>query len=204
MSRTPTPLIVIARWTIAEASLAEVLALLPDLQRESLQEPGCLGYEILQSAKAPNTLVLIERYRDEQAVQAHRESPHYRAIVAGRIVPLLVERQVDVFSTPRHAPRRSRRPPHHQAEIQRLLQRHVHALDDGEQQVDGAHTDLAHGLADRRQRWREVARRRQVIEADHGQVFRHANTQIAAGGQHAQRHLVAEAERRGRRGCVAQ
>ncbi|HVJ38148.1 MAG TPA: antibiotic biosynthesis monooxygenase family protein [Stenotrophomonas sp.] len=98
MSRTPNPIVVIARWTMAAASLAEVLALLPDLQRQTLLEPGCLGYEILQSAEAPNTLVLIERYRDAQAIAAHRESAHYRAIVAGRIVPLLVERQVDLLS----------------------------------------------------------------------------------------------------------
>lgn len=98
MSPSPAPIVVIARWTIAEASLAEVLALLPQLQRKSLLEPGCLGYEILQSAKAPNTLVLIERYRDEQAIEAHRDSAHYRALVAGRIVPLLVERQVDILS----------------------------------------------------------------------------------------------------------
>jgi quinol monooxygenase YgiN len=98
MSPTPTPIVVIARWTIATASLAEVLALLPELQQQSLQEPGCLGYEILQSTKTPNTLVLIERYRDEPAVEAHRDSAHYRAIVAGRIVPLLVERQVELLS----------------------------------------------------------------------------------------------------------
>lgn len=98
MSPSPAPIVVIARWTIATASLTEVLALVPELQRESLQEPGCLGYEILQSAKTPNTLVLIERYRDEQAIEAHRDSAHYRALVTGRIVPLLVERQVDILS----------------------------------------------------------------------------------------------------------
>lgn len=103
MSPSPAPIVVIARWTIAEASLAEVLALLPELQRESLQEPGCLGYEILRSTKTPNTLVLIERYRDEQAIQAHRESAHYRVLVSGSIAPLLSERQVDLLSAIGHA-----------------------------------------------------------------------------------------------------
>lgn len=98
MSAPDAPIVVVARWTVAASSIAEVRALLPALQRQSLAEPGCLGYEILESSATPEVMVLIERYRDVAAIDAHRNSVHYRDLVAARIVPLLVQRQVDLLT----------------------------------------------------------------------------------------------------------
>jgi len=64
--------------------------------------------------------------------------------------------------------------------------------------------DLAHGLPDRRQRRREVAGRRQIVEADDGHVLRHTDAQLPAGRHRPQRHLVAETEDRGRWGRAVQ
>jgi quinol monooxygenase YgiN len=99
MSAAAAPIVVVARWTVAAASIAEVRALLPELQRKSLAEPGCLGYEVLESGTAPELIVLIERYRDAAAIEAHRDTAHYRELVAARIVPLLAQRQVDLLTT---------------------------------------------------------------------------------------------------------
>lgn len=40
-------------------------------------EPGCLRFEVLQDASDPETYYFFEVYRDEAAIQAHRETPHF-------------------------------------------------------------------------------------------------------------------------------
>lgn len=93
----PDPIVVIARWQVAEAQVAEVLEIVTGLRRQSLAEPGCLGYEVFRSVEDPGSILLIERYRDDAAIEAHRQSPHYRALVADRIVPMLSSRHVELL-----------------------------------------------------------------------------------------------------------
>nr|WTB34856.1 antibiotic biosynthesis monooxygenase [Streptomyces sp. NBC_00830]WTB35043.1 antibiotic biosynthesis monooxygenase [Streptomyces sp. NBC_00830] len=40
-------------------------------------ESGCLRFEAFQDTTDPDTYHLLEVYRDEQAVAAHRETAHY-------------------------------------------------------------------------------------------------------------------------------
>ncbi len=47
--------------------------------RGSLAEPGVLRFDVLQSAEDPSSFLLYEVYRDEAAIQAHKETPHYQA-----------------------------------------------------------------------------------------------------------------------------
>jgi quinol monooxygenase YgiN len=89
--------VVVAYWTTVEASLPSVLSWVAALQPLSLAEPGCLGYEVLQSVDEPTSLVLIERYRDDAALEAHQSSAHYQEFVVGRIRPLLTDRQVEIL-----------------------------------------------------------------------------------------------------------
>jgi len=88
---------VLARWQMPEAAVAEVLKLVSTTRQHSLAETGCLGYEVFHSVEEPGSLLLLERYRDEAAVEAHRQSLHYRELVAARIVPLLTSRQVELL-----------------------------------------------------------------------------------------------------------
>lgn len=97
MSGANDAIVVVARWRLPAERIGEVLALLPELRRQTLAEPGCLGYEVLRSVEAPDTLVLMERYRDEAAIEAHRASPHYQQWVAGHIAPLLLGREVELL-----------------------------------------------------------------------------------------------------------
>jgi (4S)-4-hydroxy-5-phosphonooxypentane-2,3-dione isomerase len=47
-------------------------------------EPGCLRFDVLQDASDPNHFFFYEVYRDEAALKAHREAPHYQVWVAVR------------------------------------------------------------------------------------------------------------------------
>jgi quinol monooxygenase YgiN len=93
----PDPLVVVARWQVASEALGEVLAHVAQMRAATLEEPGCLGYDVFQSIDAPATLLLLERYRDDQALQAHRQSAHYTALVVERIVPRLEARQIEIL-----------------------------------------------------------------------------------------------------------
>ncbi|TQR85672.1 antibiotic biosynthesis monooxygenase [Mycobacterium hodleri] len=96
------PVVVVARWQTTEAALDTVLAHVASLRPHALAEPGCLGYGIFQSVDDPTTLVLIERYRDKTALDAHVNSPHYQELVVERIRPLLTDRQVEILRRDEH------------------------------------------------------------------------------------------------------
>ncbi len=44
----------------------------------------------------PTILVLIERYAERAALDAHHDSTHYRELLADQIRPLLTDRQVEI------------------------------------------------------------------------------------------------------------
>ena len=41
-------------------------------------EPGCLRFDLLQDAEDPNLFFYYEVYKDEAALAAHRETPHFK------------------------------------------------------------------------------------------------------------------------------
>ena len=88
------PIHVFAKWQVKEKQLEVVLALLADVEKKSTEEAGNLFYTIHQSNTDRNVIVLYEGYKDEQALQAHRDSEHFRNVVVGKIVPLLENREV--------------------------------------------------------------------------------------------------------------
>ncbi len=75
-----------------EAALREMAVHVRDL------EPDCLIYEVNRSPENPDEFLLYERYRDDTAFEAHRTTVHFRAIVEGRILPLLAQRDRSVYT----------------------------------------------------------------------------------------------------------
>ena len=70
-----------------EAALREMAELV------RAHEPQCLVYEANRSQDDPDRFLLYERYRDAAALEAHRETPHFRTIVEERVLPLLEQRE---------------------------------------------------------------------------------------------------------------
>ena len=56
---------------------AFVTALMDDARGSVHNEPGCLRFDVLQDTADPNQIYLYEVYRDEKALEAHRQAPHY-------------------------------------------------------------------------------------------------------------------------------
>ena len=71
-------IVVLARLQIKSGSEAEFVAVAKQLVEQSSAEPGCRHYELLQ--EEPGRYSFLERYVDEQAVEAHRKSDHYRTL----------------------------------------------------------------------------------------------------------------------------
>lgn len=99
---TSAPVVLVARWQVRDDDLGEVLTLVAELRDASLAEPGCNGYEVFRTVDASGELLLLEHYRDDAALDAHRQSLHYRALVVERILPLLAGRKIEILN-----PRRS-------------------------------------------------------------------------------------------------
>lgn len=90
--------VILARYKVPAANLDKVKALLLQLQSLSLQEEGCLVYQPHQPVDDAGTIVLYEVYKNEAAVQAHRNSDHFQQLALGQIVPLLESREVEILS----------------------------------------------------------------------------------------------------------
>ena len=93
------PTTLIARYTVlpgkadvVEAALARMAAAV------AADEPACLFYNANVSVDDPNLYCLYEVYENEDALVAHRETPHFKEIIEGIIVPVLEKREREVYT----------------------------------------------------------------------------------------------------------
>jgi autoinducer 2-degrading protein len=52
-----------------------------DAEHSENDEPGCLRFDVIQDKDDPNRFYYYEVYRDEAALEAHRQSPHFKRYV---------------------------------------------------------------------------------------------------------------------------
>lgn len=71
------------------ADMAEAARLLAN---ESRREPGCVSFIPHQAQDDPDTLVIYEQYQDEAAVNAHRDSAHFKKYVVGELYQRMKDR----------------------------------------------------------------------------------------------------------------
>lgn len=83
---------VLVRFFAKPGAEARVESILRTMVRATRQEPGCRRYDLFRvpAAESDAVFALVERYADEAAVLAHRETPHYKAYRAN-IVELLAQ-----------------------------------------------------------------------------------------------------------------
>lgn len=88
----------IARYYVQPGNAEAVEAALGRMaQAVAADEPACLLYNANVSAEDPNLYCLYEVYEDEDALVAHRETPHFKEIIEGIIVPKLDKREREVY-----------------------------------------------------------------------------------------------------------
>ena len=76
----------------------KVTDILCHLSAESRKEPGCVSY-ISHFVEGDNMTVLIyEQYRDDSALEFHRNSPHFAQYAIGGLYQLMKDRQVEILT----------------------------------------------------------------------------------------------------------
>lgn len=73
---------VIARLKIQEDKVNETIASFKKLMQEVAKEEGTLLYSLNRDPKDPNTIIVVERYTDKQALGAHSSTDHFKAFSA--------------------------------------------------------------------------------------------------------------------------
>ena len=78
----PSPITVIARLDAKPEFADRFRAALNPLIAATLQEPGCLRYQLHQSLESPHGWMLHEEWESDAALSAHQQQPHFLAFVA--------------------------------------------------------------------------------------------------------------------------
>ncbi|MEG0731089.1 MAG: putative quinol monooxygenase [Vagococcus sp.] len=71
----------IAEDFIHPESIEIVKPIYTKLIDETRKESGCISYHLHQDLKQPGHFVFIEKWQDEQAIQDHVDSPHFKQLV---------------------------------------------------------------------------------------------------------------------------
>jgi quinol monooxygenase YgiN len=73
---------IIAKIPIKEEKLNEAIEAFKQLMKEVAKEEGTMSYTLNVSKKDPTTLVILERYKDRESLDAHSSTPHFKAFQA--------------------------------------------------------------------------------------------------------------------------
>ena len=65
-------------WVANPGKEAEVAGIFRKLEAASRQEPGCLMYMVHRHRTDPARFFIYEQYRDDAALEAHRQSQHFQ------------------------------------------------------------------------------------------------------------------------------
>lgn len=94
--------VLIADWKAQAGQGEEVaggLRRMAEAVREA--EPGCVRYDVIRLDVDPDRFIIYEQYRDQEALDAHAVTPHFRTIVEAQLLPLL-ERRERMIGNPLH------------------------------------------------------------------------------------------------------
>ena len=93
--------ILIVEVSVKPERLADFLDLIKyDAEHSENDEPGCLRFDVLQDTEDQHKFYYYEVYKDEAALEAHRNAPHYavwRAAADTLDGPAEAARTVTVF-----------------------------------------------------------------------------------------------------------
>ena len=75
----------------------EVARTFRPLIEASRKEPGCLMYIVHQRKDDPRHFLVYEQYKDEAAVDSHRESPHFLKYATHGVYTMIEERDAGFY-----------------------------------------------------------------------------------------------------------
>jgi quinol monooxygenase YgiN len=85
------------RMQFAKDDRERVTEILRNIALASRKEPGCVTYVPHHVDGDPETVLIYEQYRDQEAVDAHRASPHFEQYAVGGLYQLMKERATETL-----------------------------------------------------------------------------------------------------------
>lgn len=93
--------VVVVKVVATEGKVEEVIAGFAACTEETHREEGCIAYALHRDNNDPNTLVLVERWRAQEDLDAHNQTDHVAALFAVAGTPgMLAEAPQLLFTTP--------------------------------------------------------------------------------------------------------
>jgi quinol monooxygenase YgiN len=83
------------RMKFDEADRDAVAEMLRELTPASRLEPGCVSYIAHFVEGEPATVLIYEQYKDEAALEHHRNTPHFHQYAIGGLYQKMRERQLE-------------------------------------------------------------------------------------------------------------
>ncbi len=83
------------RMRFASEDHHEITDVLEKLTAASREEPGCVSYVPHWCEDAPDTVLIYEQYNDREALEVHRNSPHFQKYAVGGLYQRMKEREVE-------------------------------------------------------------------------------------------------------------
>lgn len=72
---------IVAKSLIKDNEIEKAIKLYKELVKKTVQEDGCISYELFQDINNKNMLVIIEEWDNESSFEAHKNSKHFTKIV---------------------------------------------------------------------------------------------------------------------------
>jgi quinol monooxygenase YgiN len=85
-------------WMAKPGREDAVAELFRKLEVASGQEPGCLMYIVHRHKTDALRFFIYEQYRDDTALEAHRQSPHFQDYVVGQLRAIAERKEGELYS----------------------------------------------------------------------------------------------------------
>ena len=90
-------LVLAVHLTIQAGHEDEVVDTFLKLQAATRQEPGCIAYVVQRSRENSRRYLIYEQYKNEAALQEHRNSPHFKQYATDGVFRFVEHRQAELF-----------------------------------------------------------------------------------------------------------
>ncbi|GAB6986532.1 putative quinol monooxygenase [Nocardioides pyridinolyticus] len=91
--------VIVATWKAKPGERDKVIKLLNEVTPGNRNEPKMVHFQAQVSTTDPDTIVLYEHYTDPSGYEDHRATQAFQERVLGEAIPLLAERNIEIFTT---------------------------------------------------------------------------------------------------------
>ena len=90
-------IVLLVQFTVKPGQEARACEIIRVMQEHTRKEPGCLSYVGHQSTEDPRRFFFYEAYKDEDALQVHRNAAYFREHVLGGLDLIIADRRRELF-----------------------------------------------------------------------------------------------------------